>query len=105
MPRVRLILFRKSEARQRLARRRRARLESRMSLRVRLILLVVALVALVAIALSGLYLDNLVNSLSAEALERGTLASRQVKQFLVDHITQETAKHEPTATIPEIVGR
>src|SRR5579871_3314678 len=98
MPRVRLILFRKSEALQRLERRRRARLESRMSLRIRFILLVVALVAVVAVALSVLYLDNLVRSLANEAIERGQLASRQVSKSLEDRINQQSTKYQAPAT-------
>jgi signal transduction histidine kinase len=101
MPRVRLILFRKSAARQRLERRRRARLESRMSLRIRFILLVVALVAVVAVALSVLYLDNLVRSRSNEAIERGELASRGVNQELRDRFNQQSAKYAAPATVED----
>ena len=101
MPRVRLVLFRKSEARQRLERRRRARLESRMSLRIRFILLVVALVAVVAVALSMLYLDNLVRSRSEEAIERGKLASRQIDQELRERFNQQSAKYEAPATVED----
>jgi signal transduction histidine kinase len=101
MPRVRLILFRRSEALQRLERRRRARLESRMSLRIRFILLVVALVAVVAVALSMLYLDNLVRSRSDEAIERGKLASRQIDQELRERFNQQSAKYEAPATVED----
>ena len=61
-----------------------------MSLRVRLVLLIVALVALVALALSALHLDRLVNSLSADALERSELASQQVEAFVTDQINQRS---------------
>ena len=44
-------------------------------MRIRLVLLIVALVTLVTVALSGLYLDSLVNSLWAAAFERSELAS------------------------------
>jgi signal transduction histidine kinase len=101
MPRVRLVLFRKNEARQRLERRRRARMESRMSLRIRFILLVVALVAVVAVALSMLYLDNLVRSRSDEAIERGQLASRQVDQVLRERFNQQSAKYQAPATVED----
>jgi signal transduction histidine kinase len=101
MPQVRLVLFRKSEARQRLERRRRARMESRMSLRIRFILLVVALVAVVAVALSMLYLDNLVRSRSDEAIERGKLASRQIDQELRERFNQQSAKYEAPATVED----
>lgn len=72
-----------------------------MSLRVRLILLVVALVVLVAVALSTLYLDGLINSLSDDALERSQLASQQVNSFLIDFINQQSEKREVPANIDE----
>jgi signal transduction histidine kinase len=90
--RVRLILFRKSPER-----KRPPRPESRMSLRIRLILLVVALVTLVAVALSALYLDTLVNSLSDGAIERSRLASQQISQFLIDHFNAQSVKYEAPA--------
>ncbi|MGA3206129.1 MAG: hypothetical protein ABSF12_26845, partial [Bryobacteraceae bacterium] len=65
-----------------------------MSLRVRLVLLIVALVAFVAIALSAVHLANLVNQLSADALERSKLAADQVKAFVTDHIQQHSEKFE-----------
>jgi len=70
-----------------------------MSLRVRLVLLIVALVALVAIALSAVHLANLVNQLSAEPLERSTLAADQVKAFVTDHITQHAEKFQAPADL------
>jgi signal transduction histidine kinase len=65
-----------------------------MSLRVRLVLLIVALVAFVAIALSAVHLGNLVNQLSADALERSKLAADQVKAFVTDHIQQHSEQFE-----------
>jgi signal transduction histidine kinase len=65
-----------------------------MSLRVRLVLLIVALVAFVAIALSAVHLANLVNQLSADALERSKLAADQVKAFVTDHIQQHSEQFE-----------
>jgi signal transduction histidine kinase len=59
-----------------------------MSLRIRLVLLSVTLVALVAIALSALHLDSLVDSASAAALERSQAANDQITSFLLDHIRQ-----------------
>ena len=65
-----------------------------MSLRIRLVLLIVALVTLVAVALSGLYLDRLVNSLWAGAFERSELASQQVNAFIVEHINQHAQEYQ-----------
>src|SRR5258708_13496299 len=59
-----------------------------MSLRVRLVMLIVLVVTLVSAALSALYLDRLVNSLSASAIERSELASREVNAFIIDHINR-----------------
>ena len=59
-----------------------------MSLRVRLVILIVLVVTLVSAALSALYLDRLVNSLSASAIERSELASQQVNAFIIDHINR-----------------
>src|ERR1700674_1911246 len=57
-----------------------------MSLRFRLVALIVALVALVAVALSGFELDALLELLSGEALDRSQLASQQVYASLIEHI-------------------
>ncbi len=59
-----------------------------MSLRFRLILLIVALMGLVAVALSALHLDTLIRSLSADAAKQSELASQQVSSFLSDHVNQ-----------------
>jgi signal transduction histidine kinase len=59
-----------------------------MSLRIRLILLTVALVTVVVMILSGLYLTSLVNSLSATALDRAELASQQVNAYINDRINR-----------------
>jgi signal transduction histidine kinase len=72
-----------------------------MSLRVRLILLTVALVTLVAVALSALYLNSLVNTLSASALERSELAGQQVNAFVIDHINQHSVEYEPPKGLDE----
>jgi signal transduction histidine kinase len=65
-----------------------------MSLRVTLVSRIVALVAVLAIALSMVHLANLVNVLSADALERSSLAADQVKAFVTDHITQHADEYE-----------
>jgi len=72
-----------------------------MSLRIRLILLVVALVALVAVALSALYLDNLVSSLSEEAKERSRVASEQISAFLIDHFNAQSEAYEAPANVED----
>src|SRR6185369_17101941 len=59
-----------------------------MSLRLRLILLTVALVTVVVVVLSALYLNSLVDSLSATALDRAQLASQQVNAYLNDRINR-----------------
>ena len=61
-----------------------------MSLRLRLILVTVALVAVVVVVLSGLYLNSLVDSLSATALDRAQLASQQVNAYLNDRINRNS---------------
>jgi len=65
------------------------------SLRIRLVLLIVALVTLVTVALSGLYLDRLVSSLWAAAFERSELASQQVNAFIVQHLNQHAQEYQP----------
>jgi signal transduction histidine kinase len=62
-----------------------------MSLRFRLVALIVALVAAVALALSAFELDNLLELLAAEALERSQLASQQVYASLIEYINPEAA--------------
>jgi signal transduction histidine kinase len=68
-----------------------------MSLRIRLILLTVALVTVVVTILSGLYLASLVNSLSATALDRAELASQQVNAYINDRINRVSSV-EPAPT-------
>src|SRR5215475_10295507 len=66
-----------------------------MSLRLRLVLLIVALVGLVVTALSILYVDSRVNSLSTAAIERSSLASQQIYSFLIDRLNQGFQEHAP----------
>ncbi len=66
-----------------------------MSLRVRLVLVIVALVFAVAAALSILHLDSLANALSADALQRSVIASQQVQSFVTDHIRQHWEEYDP----------
>ena len=58
----------------------------RLSLRIRLVLLIVALVTLVAVTLSGLHLDTLINTLSDDALDRSQRASQEVSSYLIDYL-------------------
>ncbi len=86
----------------RLVRRRKKRREAapagRMSLRIRLVLLIVALVTLVALALSALHLDTLMNTLSQDALDHSLRASQEVSSFLIDFLNQHAS---PTPDGPE----
>jgi signal transduction histidine kinase len=61
-----------------------------MSLRFRLVLLLLALVALVTVALSALELRALVNTLSSQAAARGEVTTGQVSGFLLDRLQSET---------------
>lgn len=72
---------------------------AKMSLRVRLLLLIVALVALVASALSAVQVASLVNLRSADALDRAKIATDQVKAFVLDHLSGQ--EHDATADLNE----
>jgi signal transduction histidine kinase len=72
-----------------------------MSLRLRLILLIVALVALVAVTLSALHLDTLLRSLSDDAAKQSELASQQVSSFLSDHVNQHYKDRATPSTMQE----
>ena len=73
-----------------------------MSLRIRLVMLIVALVALVAISLSIVYLGNLVNLLANDALDRSHLAAEQVSTYVTDHITTHSQDYDPPADLDGI---
>ncbi len=64
-----------------------------MSLRVRLVLLTVTLVALVAVALSVLHLETLVDTLSHDAFDRSQRASQEVSSFIVGHIQDHVTEY------------
>jgi len=72
-----------------------------MSLRVRLVLLILALVALVTVSMSALELKTLVDSLSTQAIERSDLAGNLVSGFLLDHIKQHSAERPIPADLEE----
>jgi signal transduction histidine kinase len=72
-----------------------------MSLRFRLILLIVLLMTIVVVVLSGLYLNSLVDSLSEAALERSELASQQVNAFITDRINRHQFPSPAPANLEE----
>lgn len=75
-----------------------------MSLRVRLVIVIVVLMTVVAAALSILHLDTLLNSLSNDALQRSDLVSQQVQSFVTDRINQRSANYAPPASLDETVA-
>ena len=72
-----------------------------MSLRVRLVLLIVAMVAIVGIALSALQLDNLVDSLSSNAIFLSSLASQETYSLLLDRLDQRAEDYAAAKTEEE----
>jgi signal transduction histidine kinase len=72
-----------------------------MSLRLRLILLTLALVAAVALGLSWLYLDDLADSLPRDAIDRNDFAGQQIQAYLADHITQHSRDYPAPAGVEE----
>ena len=76
-----------------------------MSLRIRLILLIVLVVTVVSFALSALYLDSLVNSLSTAAIERSSQASQQVNAFVLDRLNRDSPAVQPQPPDPESARR
>src|SRR5579862_8893577 len=57
-----------------------------MSLRVRLVLLILVVVALAAVALSAVELETLVDLLTTDAIAYSRLTGQQVSVLLLDHI-------------------
>jgi signal transduction histidine kinase len=68
-----------------------------MSLRIRLILSIAAVVMLATVALSIVHLNTLANSLSKDALDRANLAGQQVKTFVDNFVNQNSTKYETPA--------
>lgn len=66
-----------------------------MSLRVRLVLVTVALVAAVAMALSALHLDIVVDSLSSDARDRSQRAGQDIESFLSDYVNRNASTEYP----------
>ncbi len=75
-----------------------------MSLRLRLVLVIVALVSAIAVTLSILHLDSLADALSVDALQRSEVASQQVQSFVTDHIKEHSGEYQPPASFDETVG-
>ena len=66
-----------------------------MSLRIRLVILIVLVVFVVSFSLSALYLDRLVNTLSNAAIERSELASQQINAFVLDRLNRHSPAVQP----------
>jgi hypothetical protein len=73
-----------------------------MSLRVRLILLILVVVALAAVALSAVELETLVNLLTSDAIERSNLTGEQVSALLRDHIERYSENYPTPQNLEEI---
>lgn len=73
-----------------------------MSLRLRLVLLIVALVALVTLAVAAVHLNSLGSAILGSDVERADFASQQVKAFLIDRINQRADEYEPPSSLEEI---
>lgn len=72
-----------------------------MSLRVRLLLLILALVTLSILALSAVHLETLINSLSADAAARADYAGNQVSTFVREHLSQHLPGYPPQQTLEQ----
>ena len=72
-----------------------------MSLRVRLILLSGFLVTLVAVALSALYLERLLDTFTTDELDRCQRAGQQINTFLTNHINLHMQEYAAPATLEE----
>ena len=73
-----------------------------MSLRVRLVLLILAVVALAAVALSAVELQTLVNLLTVDAIERSSLTGQQVSALLRDHIERYSEDYPAPQGLEEV---
>jgi len=73
-----------------------------MSLRVRLVLLILVVVALAAVALSAVELQTLVNLLTSDAIERSSLTGQQVSALLRDHIERYSEDYPTPQSLEEI---
>ncbi|MCU1338941.1 MAG: hypothetical protein JWO19_4522 [Bryobacterales bacterium] len=73
-----------------------------MSLRVRLVLLILVVVALAAVALSAVELETLVDLLTTDAIERSNLTGQQVSALLRDHIERYSENYATPQTLEEV---
>src|SRR5512132_158574 len=73
-----------------------------MSLRVRLVLLILLVVALAAVALSAVHLETLGNLRTADAIERSNLTGDQVSALLRDHIERDSGNYPAPQDLAEI---
>jgi signal transduction histidine kinase len=74
-----------------------------MSLRVRLVIVIVALVTLLAAALSTLHLELLITSLSADQMARSEWAAEQTQAFISGKVNQRFSEFKPPAGFQETV--
>src|SRR6185437_1060612 len=73
-----------------------------MSLRVRLVLLILVVVALAAVALSAVELETLVNLLTSDAIQYSYLTGQQVSALLLDHIELYSDSNPTPQSVQEI---
>src|SRR5262245_31200315 len=76
-----------------------------MPLRLRLFLLILALVAVSMLSLSALILRTLINSLTADAIERGELAGSQISTLVVNRINQHAQEYPAALSVEEVKDR
>ena len=73
-----------------------------MSLRVRLVLLILVVVALAAVALSAVELETLVDLLTTDAIQYSSLTGQQVSALLQDHVERYSENFPTPQSIEEI---
>jgi len=73
-----------------------------MSLRVRLVLLILVVVALAAVALSAVELETLVDLLTTDAIAYSRLTGQQVSALLQDHVERSSANLPSPQSIEEV---
>jgi len=73
-----------------------------MSLRVRLVLLILVVVALAAVALSAVELETLVDLLTTDAIQYSNLTGQQVSALLQDHVERYSEAYPTPQSIEEI---
>ncbi len=73
-----------------------------MSLRVRLILLILVVVALAAVTLSAVELETLVDLLTSDTIERSSLTGQQISAVLRDHIERYSENDPAPQSLEEV---